>query len=393
MNKLNGKRINPIVYVVFALMPILSNACSGDSPIEGFDLTDVTDRGEIRNTVLDTLQLEMSFDNELAPTGHAVLLSLGAFDNVTTKILLRFATLPDSLVISSAKVILHPHAVIGRSKGSFTATARQVTTDWDESTVTSESFDESQATTVVGMAEIFSTIGNATSKDSSVVIPIDPALVNAWIDSSVANQGILIDFSRELFIEEFFSKDNSTQRPQLQLQYMVEDTLQTNSFVATADAFLFKRTSPLPSGPIYVANGLNRRSILKFKLSEIPREATVSKAMLDLNIQLGNTLLTGDGLKIQVVPLLSEFVSPDSFKTDASFVLERDVSASDGSIQMDIRSLLQTWVSQTRENFGFVIRSRNPDRDVSRIAFFSTEIDTSLAPKVAVDFTIPPQGK
>ncbi|MFQ5823619.1 MAG: DNRLRE domain-containing protein [bacterium] len=392
--------ISPLI-ILFILVVFNIISCSEDMPIQDINLADPSDRGSIENISINTIDLEVSFSDTVAATGSSEILSLGSYTDIETKILLRFENLPNNILATSAAIVLNTRAIIGESMQPFTATIHQITADWDELSVTDEIFQNSFNIDSLGSAEIFPTVNDTSGIDTlnigSVRIEFDnPQLVNDWMDSTsmVANYGVLLDFLNSNFIKEFFSKDNITNQPMLEIQYLSDSTDTDTTYVtATADAYLVRSLMEPPSGPLYVDNIFSRQSVIKFDLSKskIPRESTINRAILDLNIQAEHSILKDDRFTIQLIRLAEPFVPPNSFKLDSLFfVINTAFDLSNSFLEIPITGMVQNWITQDVNNNGFIIRTGTPGRDVSRVAFFSAGIDSSLAPKVEVDYTVAP---
>ncbi|MFQ6112918.1 MAG: DNRLRE domain-containing protein [bacterium] len=399
MQILSKKRNIQTFILYFIIAWFFSSGCSDDRPIQGFDLADPGDRGEVTKTIISSIESEESFRDTTAATGASSVLSLGSFDNIEARIVLKFENLPDTISVLGASLVLHSRAMWGESMQPFTTTIHEVTRDWNEFSVTDDTLQNGfDAVNSLGSALIFPTVGDTSLIDTLNVesVRIDfnnPQLVRSWIDSTKNNYGVLLDFSNSNFIKEFFSRNNTTNQPRLEFHFLKNDTDQdTTSVVATADAYLVRSLMEPQSGPLYVDNVFSRQSVIKFDLANIPRESTVNKAILKLNVQPENSILRNDGITIQIVRLAEPFLPPNTFKVDSLFTgIVALVKDSDSSIPISIRSMLQEWTSQEFENHGFIIRTGTPGRDISRVAFFSSAIDSSMGPKIEVDFTVSPK--
>jgi hypothetical protein len=388
------------IYYFFTLI-ISLYGCSDDRPIQGFDLADPAERGEVINLTLSSIELEETFRDTTAATGASAILSLGLFDNREARILLKYENIPDTLLIVGASIVLFTRNVIGESMQPFTATIHQVTNDWEEFSVTDETFQNSFDANVLGTASIFPTVGDTSAVDSlaaveAVRIDFDnPQLVIDWVDSTsmVDNYGVLINFSNSNFIKDFFSINNDANQPRLELYFLRNGSERDTTFtVASADAFLVRSLTEPSVGPLYVDNVFSRQSIVKFDLSSIPRESTINKAILQLNVKRENSILTNDGVAIQIIRLAEPFIAPNVFKTDSLFnPIVALVKESETFVSIPIRTMLQAWTSLAVENHGFLIKTGTPGRDVSRVSFFSSAVDPSLAPKITIDYTVAPE--
>ncbi len=381
-------------FFIWFTLTFLLTSCEKDNPIQGFDLANPGGRGQLKSITISKLEQETTFKGKVAPTGNSLSLSLGSFNNIETRILMKWENLRDTLKIESATIILKPRLTLGDSSGSFMAIAHKVLKDWAEDSVTVENFDilGDVDQNILGQTEVFA-VNQDTSLIDSISLEIDPALVQAWIDSTEPNYGVFIDFSGADFIREFSSSENDKNRPILQLVGRVNDTKKdTSKFVATMDAFLISSQADPPEGPLYVSNAFRNQSVLKFDLSTIPQAANILKAQLVLKLQNSNSILTSDGMVIQILRLLEAFETPETVNADSSFVFTSTVRDTLTTVTVNLRSMVQDWTLGRKENHGLIIQPARPGRDISRVAFFSSQQDTSQAPKLLIDFTIPPEG-
>ncbi len=58
--------------------------------------------------------------------------------------------------------------------------------------------------------------------------------------------------------------------------------------------------------------------------------------------------------------------------------------------KLSISSILQFWVTEDFENLGLLLRASTPGLDISRVAFHSLATDSTLAPRIEVDFSTAP---
>lgn len=376
-------------------------ACGGDKSIQGIDLADQQDKGSFGKATLDSTEFEETFRKGIPNTGQSPFLFLGTVDAMSSQILVRFDPLPDSIVVDSATLLLHTDAYYGDDLADFKAVAYQVASDtsWNEQTVSLENFDPRSRVGPVGEATVIAPVGNLLREDLQVAIDVDPALINSWIDTtdSVKNEGFLIDFSSSRYINEFYSRESTTGRPELVLRYMKDDSVRTITVISSADASLVQALEPLPAGPIYAANGINQQTVAVFDVGNIPREATINKAKMVLNVDHDRSLFRktiGNEEEIVIVEfgiLSKPFDGPDSLASgDVQVFASAQIKASAESFTVTFDSALQNWVS--RANYGLIVRPAVPGFDLSRIAFFSTRQGAGTGPTITVDFTVPPSG-
>lgn len=380
--------------------------CKGDRAIQGFDLIDPDNLGTVRSMSLDSLETAVAFDDTLVATGDAAFLLLGLSQNVSSRILMRWENVPSvEDEILEATIILTSARVLGPtdSKRSFPATVHRVTADWEETTVTHESLGNSFDLTPIGGGEITTAVQVTvadTVQPERTRIPLTAegvALVNQWRDTTVVDfrRGIIIDFASADFMK-FFEGRNSVDRPRLEMITRLNDTdRDTLLFAPSGDSYLIEKTSTLPAGPFYVDHVTSQQFVIKFGLGSIPRESVVNLALLVLNVDAQNSVITDAGFTFQIIRLAEEFQEPNIVVIDSTFA-PININVEEGSTGLAtpaILNLFQDWVSAIAENHGILIRTATPGRDVSRVAFFSPQTDVTMAPSIQVKFSVAPPGE
>jgi len=392
------------------LLCFLILACGNDKPIQGFDPDlgfEDDDLGSIKKTIINSVDLQVTFEDTVTATGISPLLSIGKFANIDTKILLKFqALLPDTVSILDAALVLNASSITGEATGqTFQATVHRVTEDWSENRVKAENFGDAFDPNPLASTTILS-VYRVDSLDIEVVrFDLNDEgveLVRQWADSAsgVDNFGFLINSNNANFIKQFFAKEilSSSRAPQLEMSVMIEgaDSDTTLLASAVADAYLAERIDPnlkLPTGPLYVDHLFSRQSVIRFGLSEIPKESTINRADLILDVQQGNSVLSPEGLSLEAVVLQNEVTTPDSLRLGSSpskLSATPLIRESTTSIRLPIRSLLQAWVNETAENHGLLLRTTTPGLDISHVALHSCEDDSAFCPRLEVDYTVPP---
>lgn len=378
--------------------------CSGDMPIQGFDLADPQDRGVVDSTGIENIDFAASFSDTVTPSGVlSPSLLLGAFNNVETRILVRFGNFPDSVTITKAAIVFITNRVIGSkdAKTTFPATVHRVTADWKEGTVTDENFQNAFDGSALATAEILSIVADTVrfNLNSEGV-----QLVNDWADTTdeVENFGVLIDFSASTFVKDFFARGIAAGQPVLEIVVEKPDApIDTMTVAVDADAFLTRRLFEPPPGPLYVDHLFTSQSVIKFDFSNIPRESTVNRVTMTLRVDQERSLFAGRTFTVQIQRLKKSFssLSPDSLEldNDLNLIVLADISATQTLITIPselfrpvFRRMIQDWISERVPNHGFIFRSALPGSDISRVAIVSAEMDSTRAPKLSIDFSVAP---
>ncbi len=381
------------------ILLLAGSACREDSPLDFTVLDDPAERGRVDSTGIGSLLLEESFRDTITANGRGPFLEIGKFRNLSSRILLKFDTLPDTFRINGVTLFLDTNTLFteGSSKSLFNATVHRVTADWQESSVTGENFGNAYDPAILAEARILSTAANFTSGDSVGIEAVrfdfnatGRSVVSSWQDSTRGdNFGILVDFdAQSRFVKEFFSEDGLFSQPRLELDVTgtVRDTILR---VADADAFLLTMDEPFPAGPLLIEDIFSSQAVIKFDLSSIPRQATINRALLQLEIMTEESFLKESGYSIRLERLASPFVPPSTFEIDSTFIsLTSFLDRSTRTVSVPVTGLVQFWTAGTVENHGILLRTLNPGRDLSRVAFHSSTTSPTRAPRLQIDFSI-----
>lgn len=386
--------------LALCLLLAITSGCREDNALQGFDLlTDPSGQRTVDTTIVRILNVEATFKDTLTATGSSIFLELGQFDNVQSQVLLRFKSVPDSIAISKVTLILDTNTIIaqGLTKSRFLASVHPVTSDWEESSVTSENFGNAFDPAILGEAEIVSSGAVVTGFDTLSTESIrfefnqdGVELVSDWADTTLLNNfGILIDFQDALFVKEFIAENRAFNQPRLEIIGLKsngeQDTVHT---VVDEDVFLAREVSSLPGGPLYIDNVFSWQTVLQFDLSEIPRESTINEAILEIDVDKILTQVKNSGFSVRIDPLATPYVPPTSFKIDSTFFpFTVIVVPTTSTLTTVLTRLVQFWVTGDMENNGIILRTVSPGRDVTRVALQSGQSNPGRGPRLKLKFS------
>ena len=371
--------------------------CSNDTPVSSrFDLVGNNEVGKILQDSLRPPAVDSSAGRSVN-TGASPLLQLGTNNNINSRILIRFSALPAGAIARSAELLLPTYRVLG-SGADFEATVHRVTSDWaevdDDSTggVKHDNFKNAFDPAIVGSQMV------AAADSDTVRIALNPTLVTGWIDSSIANFGLLIQAPTASFAKQFHARSSSLGQPLLRLTYTKNNADSTKDIRAGRDAFIFEVLQPPPAGPLYVSHGTDYRTLVKFDLSSFKPGTTVNRAQLTFTIDHSNSRMTADGMTLRLLSVSRDNLDPVSADSLAFLEAEKSVTDSTTVIAFEIRPTVQDWLRgsgdvQRRDNFGLVLLARDPDLDLQQISFYSTDTNRGLAPTLKIDYTLPPSAQ
>ncbi len=364
---------------------VFLTACIQQTPI---DIEKANKAGKIDSLVVRPPELELT-SGKIVNTGESPLVLLGQADNKRASILVQLNKLPDSSIVESAELHLITFSSLGDTVGEARATVHRVLQPWEESIVTFEQFANQYDPQPMSETTI------VPADTDTVVFRIDPQLMTSWIDSTVENYGIYIKIDQANFLKQFYSINSVQKQPFLRVRYrkIGTDTTLLAEFTPTADAFIFEETEPLPEGPLYVSDGDDYRTLLKFDLSVIPKFATINRAQLVLTIDSTRSFLSeSDGHVFDVFRLTEVSMDPINAVLDTANAVNSTGGVALTSTEflgLDITQQVQNWTFGLNENFGMLLVSRRPERELYRVAFYSTKTDSSKAPYLKIYYTIP----
>ena len=376
-------------------------ACNNDKTIPlSSGLADPSQLGQRRQTT--TVVGLDSTAGKVVNTFGTANLWLGKFDNLESRFLMRFAqlNLPDTVTLLAAKLKLHGNLVQGRG-ADFDATLHQVTAAWDSIKVTwgSGNFPVGFNPSPMNTQRVSAVKGDST------IFTLDPTVVASWRTASGREQGLLVQAPNATFMKAFGSHFSTPKQPVLELITLKKGNTKndTTRFSPTVSIFLFQRLSPLRQGPLYVGLGEQHVSTLFFDVSAIPSNATISRALMIFEVDTLNSVFYSNRLDLQLsyigpfeVPSYS--FNPLRFEPFGSYLdtlrtAELDtVGAASQQVTFAIATAVQQWVSDAKNNHGVILFPISfLARDVARAAFYSRETAPARAPKLQIEYTLPPQ--
>jgi len=362
-------------------------SCQKESPA-GFDLLGRKDVGREGILTLQPAQKDTSYQL-IAKTGKSGNLLLGQFQGYETRILLKFGELPDTAQVETAQLVLFPHAIYGDTTAApLPISLHRITETWAEETAVWGDVEGRFESEPLGSFELIP----STSAADTFTIPA--SLVQEWIDHPEQNHGVLLKTRGSGFIKEYHSREgDQLNYPRLKLVYTKEGVRDTSDYKASGDVFIVESQGDLRSDRLYVGNGIACRSLLRFDFSTLPEKTLINYASLCLRVDQENTLKRTDyTFIIQIFRVTTPDWDPGTIEVDSTSVISQSIKEGD-SLVVNIASFVQKWVSDRLdgwENYGMLLSSKTEGSDISRLAFFSSEADIPLSPKLTLYYSLPP---
>lgn len=174
----------------------------------------------------------------------------------------------------------------------------------------------------------------------------------------------------------------------------------TKSNVVALDNELYEQSAgtSYPSGEtilVGTGSGSNTRTrmILKFDLGLIPNDAIINSATLKLT----QTIAPGASRTLDIHRVTADWNGAVTWSSQPAYDPAKVVSfvspASTGTQNIDVKSLVQSWVNGT-PNYGLVVKDTDETTLNTRRSFGAFENTTAAnQPQLVIDYTIPTTGK
>ncbi|MFZ1946113.1 MAG: DNRLRE domain-containing protein [bacterium] len=317
----------------------------------------------------------------------------------------RFSALPESTVeITRASLFLYARRI--QSDGAaYQFGIYTLATALNETTLTWTARPDLEDR--VAVFSLGSSGPDAMAEDS-VIVDLT-SLVSGWVSAQDSNFGLAIKLEDEggsRVIAEFATAQDPTTRdrvadsdttdfqvwPHLKIDYIEDSDTSYIEALATQDVFAASLDEPLPDTLLACGNGFPTRAFVAFDLADVPREASVARAEIKLNVDLASSSF--DEITVACYGLVSPI---GGFKTaHGSTYIDSEVMAdssvqSDQAFSFDVTVPVQALVSKQVENYGFVFESLGEDADLDFVVFQSAMGGRpDLAPRLEVYYTLPP---
>ena len=381
---------------------LLTLACNNDKTIPlSSGLADPTQLGQrLQTTTIVALD---STASKVVSTFGSANLWLGKFDNLESRFLMRFAklNLPDTVTVVAASLKLRGNMVKGAG-ADFNATIHQVTAaTWDSGKVTwgSGNFPVDFNPTPMNTQRVSAVKGDSTT------FQLDPAVVSSWRTAAGREQGLLVQAPGATFMKAFGSHFSTPKQPVMELITLKRGSTKNDTarLSPTVSIFLFQRLTAVRPGPLYAGLGEQYASTLFFDTSALPKNVTISRAQVTLEVDTLNSVFYSGRLDLQLAYIGAIEVPNYNFNPlrfdplgsyqDTLRTAELDtVGTAAKQVTFVITNAVQQWVADSKNNRGVILFPvAFSVQDLTRAAFYSRETAPTRAPKLQIEYTLPPQ--
>ena len=330
--------------------------------------------------------------NVTIKTGSGHGLFVGQDANNIAYSLIYFTDLPDSGIVDSAKILLRSINTYGSNEGSFTASLHLVTQEWDED-LTHETFSETFIGDQIATTEII-------AGEDSILFDIPPEIVNTWLDTTdpANNYGIIVKPTESAFFSKMVSREGLIDygyEPVFKIQLHYSDDSRATLFgTCTKDVYIFNSQNDFPLDRFHIVNSLAWRSLFYFDFDSIPDGATINNASLilfadSLYAYPDNSL----NFDLKACPITEWPWNIPTISYDETASQEMTGTLTSDSLHLDMTDLVQQWIVNEIENYGFVILGINQNESILRRAFFTGSADPLYRPRLEIYYSLPPSSR
>ncbi len=364
-----------VLWATIAVAFVIAPGCSDRQKSAPFGLGTV----DSSRTDVDVSTLVVSppvFDNHaetIVGAGDATTLYAGFFGPRRMRTLIRFAPLPASRLVVSATVHLHVTGAAGDSV-PLTVAAHRLLADWGET-----STDETNVPAFDAAAAATDTASPTTG--DSLLIALPNALVQAWVDTSGVNFGLLLVGAEANVLRKFAARTaaNDTLRPFIELVTtdLLGGGMTTQAVFADRDAYVAQPDTSSTAGAARLLfgkeNGVARRAGLEFEIpAEVDTLSTVNSARLELALDTTAFRLAGSSVVASVHEVISSIdTSAVVFRTQAEGT--QTITAASESLSVAVTGLVAQERLAGRRSIRLLVRTQVETADTDLIAAASAE--------------------
>ena len=388
--------ISALVLILFLL------TCAKDKPLPtGYSDIFGNREGQIADTLIVQEQGSETYYSRLINTGLGANLLIGNYQNYASAIYMKFGLLPDSAQVHSAKLYLYrssTDSTMLTSNQTFNLNLHHSNFEWDY-----DGDPEQYLNQLPFTSGSFQNVIAAIDTSDTIAIDLDTLVVSDWADttSGLPNNGFWMISDDLQGILSFYSAENGNTglKPALKLIYTITDSTgdvrDTTTVYATDDAFLIPDTTSalnnIDPNDFYIGKGLGFRSFIKFDLSGFDTTIHINRARMEIVINqdnsIGNVLNAIDFVIFRKEEESNSKSDVNEFPATSTYggTLVAD------TLIIDVTQTIQGWIGNSYPNYGFLVRSFNEERAISRTAFYSSKSSEELQPRLYLYFSTPPK--
>jgi hypothetical protein len=375
------------IFIIIILALTLTNGCSDDPSSIGIGLIPPQDTIKLK-------KIEIKADSAISiitPISGSLSTLVGKYHDPTTNTsaiayaLMQFkgfTNIPDSAVIDSAYINIKINYKYKETTGKIRFSIHEMNTTWNESNFKWDSLSSSSYNPMA------SGVFEQTIIDDTVLTLYVDSLVKYWVKNKIdAPNGIILipDLNASDLIIGTRYSSLSDIRSNLTIVYNDTIKYETRSVKNT---YIANGEIPTSSEAVYIQGGVGIRSLIRFDSLSIPKQASITQAVLELTAT-SNTPFINEYGNDSLIVYLSRKNTPPYDSLILGSICSPIINGSHKIYRADIRSIVQLWNIREPNN-GIVVKSYSEYTTFDRFGIYGISTDSSLRPKISITYTILP---
>lgn len=405
--------IGKAICLVLVIALLLIGCTSKRNPI-GMDWSKIHPTKLTLNDSLFTDQY--SYQTTFKLTGNEERLVVGNYDQKTSKAIMQFTSLPDTIyqIIGTPSLRL----VVSKrfSANPLTLQFSKVIQNWSESQATwthayTDTTWQSIYTTASGIPDFSDVPDTIGTGGDTLHIDVPASSIENWSTTSINGYSLQISTSQDNYLEIRSSETGLA--PQLSFSYtktVSDTTTYTYERSATIDTFILNDTNTQMTIPgLYLKSISPTRIFMKFAIPQTAfkysddstetlsdtdfKHMTINHAELLLKVKdnpyFGTTSTLIASVYRVINPVENEVITDANMEFIAYTPITTAIPGT-GNIAFKFTPVLQAFTSSVKANNGIIIRLSTEDQDFAKVEFYGIDDpDPTMRPKINILYTPP----
>lgn len=383
------RRFSSLLLLIL-FIPVI-DGCSDNPNATGIALIP---KGDAIAIAADTIKASVTATDTAHVQGTSTTLLLGTFGPLEARTFLEYDGIPSDkplATIDSAILTLHIDYRFGDTTAGFGFTVHQLLLAWNSSTllwsnlvsVPDSLYKHTNDTTFYSAVQ---------AQDTILTVHIEP-VVRSWFQAENSApfgiilipspaQNLVLGFANYVNVDDF--------RPTLTIGYHDSTAGDSTTLTLTPSQLLFLANSvrPVPTDTLYVQSGIAYRGRVKFDLSSLPKNVSITSATMNLFLNSSSSLRnTYTVNSITAQPALDSTSAPALSTLSTAGTPDANDSS---KFDFDIKSFVQQWIA-TSPNYGMILRAYNEYISLDGFVFYGANADAAHRPRLTIKYTQFPQ--
>ena len=315
--------------------------------------------------------------------GASNVLLVGNKGDFDISILIKFNLETDLKLITEAKMLIFPAAYDDELTEEFEASIYEIISDWD-----TENIDNLQINPTAVSSYI---VNSSKAEPDSIIIP--PGLVQKWNNDTTYNKGVMISSNDGNFVKRYYAIGGGGNMSFLKVKGETDSgDERTIEVLPIRDTYIAK-SSVQPAPDELVVDDLSvYRTAIRFDTINVPENATINMARLELSFKPDDSFLQGENSDNILGFLITTYtLDADEIEFDSDNItgIQQHIGLTDSNkVYMNITNVVQQWVSDIYENYGLILVSYTEGSGTGKYVFNLNKINQQEPIILKIEYTV-----